>query len=175
LVGNRSAVLVGRARPRLGGSHPWRTRSSACRLTAAVNTGESSSHALGFTFRVHPVDSARLHRACTQRPRTRPPLGFGALRRFKHAAATYAGIPTPTVQHLQAFSTSWRVTPQHALPTLFHAGDAHGVPLFREFPSLPGPAAHRDENALLAFLLIVMIRQLLLANIIEEARACAFR
>jgi hypothetical protein len=60
-------------------------------------------------------------------------------------------------------------------PALFHAGNAHGVLPFREFPSMPGPAAHRDENALLAFLLLVMTRQLLLANIIEEARACAFR
>jgi hypothetical protein len=38
-------------------------------------------------------------------------------------------------------------------PALFHAGNAHGVPPFREFPSLPGPAARHDEISLLAFLL----------------------
>jgi hypothetical protein len=38
-------------------------------------------------------------------------------------------------------------------PTLFHAGNVHGVSPFREFPSLPGPAAHHDEITLVAFLL----------------------
>jgi hypothetical protein len=37
-------------------------------------------------------------------------------------------------------------------PALFHAGNAHGVLLSRDFPSQPGPAAHRSRITLLAFL-----------------------
>jgi hypothetical protein len=38
-------------------------------------------------------------------------------------------------------------------PALFHAGDAHGVLLSRDFPSQPGPSGFRRRIALSAFLL----------------------
>jgi hypothetical protein len=49
-------------------------------------------------------------------------------------------------------------------PALFHAGDVHGVSLFREFPSLPGSVARRDENTLLALLLRTGCQPIKLAN-----------
>jgi hypothetical protein len=36
-------------------------------------------------------------------------------------------------------------------PAMFQTGNAHGVPLFRDFPPLPGPTARHREVALLAF------------------------
>jgi hypothetical protein len=56
-------------------------------------------------------------------------------------------------------------------PALFHAGNAHGVSLFREFPSQPGPATHRHRITLLAFLLTrrtnyrCRVRRLVRANL----------
>jgi hypothetical protein len=36
-------------------------------------------------------------------------------------------------------------------PVIFQTGNAHGVPLFRDLPPLPGPATRRREVALLTF------------------------
>jgi hypothetical protein len=37
-------------------------------------------------------------------------------------------------------------------PALFHAGNVHGVLLFKGFPSQPGPPAHHSRITLMAFL-----------------------
>jgi hypothetical protein len=82
-------------------------------------------------FRTNLLASTTLSRSFFERAL---PWDFGTLRRIKHVAATYAGFPYPTVQHLQAFSASWRVTPRHALPALFHAGDALELQSTEAFP-----------------------------------------
>jgi hypothetical protein len=49
------------------------------------------------------------------------------------------GLPHPTVQHLHAFSASWRLAPSETLPVLFHTGGARGVrPSEASPPDKPG-------------------------------------
>lgn len=46
------------------------------------------------------------------------------------------GLPDPAVQHLQAFSASWRFAPPDTRPTLFHVGGACGVSPSEVFPPM---------------------------------------
>jgi hypothetical protein len=79
-------------------------------------------------------------------------MEFGApsalqLRRIHSSPVCLTGYVPPTgfLTLTTAFSSPER-------PALFHAGNAHGVLLFRDFPSQPGPDSFRYRMTLSAFL-----------------------
>jgi len=56
------------------------------------------------------------------------------------------GLPDPSTQRSQVFSTSQRFLLPQTFPALFHTGDAHGVLTFRAFP-LPQSGTSFDARS----------------------------
>jgi hypothetical protein len=119
----------------------------------------STSHAVAPSYRVQP-DVAR-HLAAAASPHewgSTPNDAVAALmefdapttrepRRVHSTPVCRAGYVPPS-----GFFTLSTACSSPERPALFHAGSVHGVPLFRDFPSLPGPGNSSSRDALMAFL-----------------------
>jgi hypothetical protein len=116
-----------------------------------------------------PATPAQPRRDRSDPPRENPrSLGFPAalvefyapttleLRRVHFTPVCLTGYVPPT-----GFLTLSAACSSPERPALFHAGNAHGVVLSRDFPSQPGLGSSRRQIALSAFLLASASRSLL--------------
>jgi hypothetical protein len=87
-----------------------------------------------------------------QRVKRPPPMEFLPLQRIQQGESTRPGFTSPGKFRLQGFLTLLTACSSPCLPALFHAGNAHGVPPFRGFPSQGAARPRRKRDTLLTFL-----------------------